>query len=198
MGSRRLSGKKCGRWTRTRRPTCCPSIGDDGAATLFPAQGDDVESDTRDLPYVVPERREGLRASLSRGLKELESLSVDSKLSAFSTKLMTMRGDKTELHRTCVFTEYRATVYYLQGQLKEASFNTHIFHGGLSPDDKAQSLGRFKLGGGVLLATMGNDQGHRLFPPSTDSSFTIYPPTHACSRKSPLEFSGLDEVNRLR
>ena len=75
-----------------------------------------------------------------------------------------MRGDKTELHRTCVFTEYRATVYYLQGQLKEAGFNTHIFHGGLSLDDKAQSLARFKLEGGVLLATMGMIKGIE-FPP---------------------------------
>ena len=45
---------------------------DPSQGTLFPAEGDDVETDTSDLPYVVPERREALRASLSRGLKELE------------------------------------------------------------------------------------------------------------------------------
>jgi superfamily II DNA or RNA helicase len=130
-----------------------------GIPALTPVEaGDDDETDSDDLPTTVPENREELLAILNGCLKDLDFLTADSKLSAFIEKLAEMRSDST-LIRLGVLTEYRATLFYLQAQLEEAGFNVHILHGSISLEEVVDSVDRFGLEGGVLLATTGMTEG---------------------------------------
>ena len=125
-----------------------------GMLELVPADGEgDDETDTDDLPSVMPENREKLLVALDRCLKELESLTVDSKLNAFVNKLAAMRADHSAPTAMCILTEYRATLFYLQTQLEETALNSYVLHGSIPFDERAHNVQGFKQHGGILLAT---------------------------------------------
>ena len=65
--------------------------------------------------------------------------------------------------RLAILTEFQATLFYLHAQLKEFGLLIHTMHGGMSADEMAHSIEKFRVEGGILLATMAATRGQE-FP----------------------------------
>ena len=115
------------------------------------SDGDDRE-DVNSLPSAIPEDAE-LIAALNECLAEIDRSPGDSKFEIFLAKIMEKRSDNSAPFSLAVVTQYRATLFYLQAQLEELGFKTNILHGGMTFDERMQSVDRFKQEGGVLIAT---------------------------------------------
>ena len=123
-----------------------------GFLALAPSERDDDEDHINALPSEMPEDAE-LVAVLNECLAEIDCFPGDSKFDALVTKITKMRSDNSLPFSLAVITEYRATLFYLQAQLEESGFKTNILHGAMTLDERAQSVDRFKIEGGILLAT---------------------------------------------
>jgi len=64
--------------------------------------------------------------------------------------------------KTIIFTEFRATQEYLARRFMERGFSVILFHGGLSPREKAQAIENFRKGHQVLVSTECGGQGLNL------------------------------------
>jgi hypothetical protein len=137
----------------------------DAISVLAPAEGGDDEGTLMDdRPSLMPKDRVELIALLDKCLAEMDYPTADSKLDAFVRKLTAIRSDSSATVKLATLTEYRATLFYLQAQLEEIGLTTHILHGGMTFDEKSQSIDRFRLEGGILLATIATISEHLDLP----------------------------------
>lgn len=82
-----------------------------------------------------------------------DSVGTDSKMSKL---LDTMRGNDEKF---LVFTEFYATQDYVAERLAEAGHTVTLFNGRMGPDEKAESVGRFRGGAQVMVSTSAGGEG---------------------------------------
>jgi len=86
-------------------------------------------------------------------IETLNSVDVDSKRRAFEG-LLTEKLDKASMPPAmCVFTEFRATLHYLQAVLDELGIESRAIHGAMPEREQTQAIHEFRGRGGVLIAT---------------------------------------------
>lgn len=61
-----------------------------------------------------------------------------------------------------VFTEFRGSQREIARALEQAGLPVHVFHGGLSDQEKERVIGRFRTSGGVLVSTDAGSEGRNL------------------------------------
>ena len=130
--------------------------------SVLPVGEEDEETDTENLPFINPANREDLIAALDKCLAELEALSIDSKLNGFIKAFQALQSNQPSLSLVCIFTESRATLFYLQTQLEEMGLTQHVLHGSMSFDDRRRNVDEFKRHGDVLLSTSAVAEGLNL------------------------------------
>jgi len=129
---------------------------------VLPIGDEDEEIDTENFPFINPENRQELIAALDKCIAELERLSIDSKLNEFIKAFQALRNNQLVLSPVCIFTESRATVFYLQTELEEMGLTQYVLHGSMSFDDRARNIDEFRLHGDVLLSTSAVAEGLNL------------------------------------
>ncbi|MFM0305197.1 helicase-related protein [Paraburkholderia sediminicola] len=98
----------------------------------------------------------GTTAALERlgaCIEMLDSVEQDSKRRAFE-KLLAQELDSVSIPLAmCIFTEFQATLHYLQAVLDELGIESCAFHGAMSEREQLQAIHQFRERGGVLIAT---------------------------------------------
>lgn len=98
---------------------------------------------------------EGASGLATRALQEIEAIGGDSKLEALFGVLSDRQraGIEDASRRVCVVTDYLATLYYLAADIEGHGISCQLLHGGMSNEDRRNSLAVFLGGKGVLVAS---------------------------------------------
>lgn len=92
-------------------------------------------------------------------LQRLELLSEDSKLAAVSDLIEEVTTSVGPHASICIFTEFRATALYLQQAVSLQARRVHLLHGGMTHNERSQTLHSYLGKGDVLVATAASVQG---------------------------------------
>jgi superfamily II DNA or RNA helicase len=126
-----------------------------------------ANSDLKNPPEFVEEEvpEDGLKFQFRRStaddasriagqaLKDIEEMSVDSKLHALGELLNHITETKTSSQRICILTDYLATLFYLAAEIDGRGMGCVLLHGEMSVQDRQRALMSFAIGEGVLVAT---------------------------------------------
>ncbi len=85
-------------------------------------------------------------------VKDLESLHYDSKAENLITIIQKIMNDNPE-EKIIIFTQFKATLFYLVRLLEEKGYKVFQFHGDLDEKHKNQSISSFKQEGSILIST---------------------------------------------
>lgn len=86
-------------------------------------------------------------------IETLDSVEEDSKRHVFERLFAEKLGKTSMPLAMCIFTEFQATVHYLQAVLDELGIESRAFHGAMSESEQLQAIHQFRGRGGVLIAT---------------------------------------------
>ena len=89
---------------------------------------------------------------LSEFVKDLESLQYDSKAEYLISIVQKIMDDTPE-EKIIIFTQFKATLFYLARLLEEKGYKVFQFHGDLDEKQKNKSVSSFKQEGSILLST---------------------------------------------
>jgi SNF2 family DNA or RNA helicase len=98
--------------------------------------------------------------SMERFLSKVEQIGIDSKLSKLEELLDSiMAGDEQE--KVLIFTQFTRTMEYIAKHLRDR-YRVTTFHGGMSREEKDESVKRFKHEAQVMIATEAGGEGRNL------------------------------------
>ncbi len=96
---------------------------------------------------------EKVGAIVGRGLQEIHTIQVDSKVAAFGDLLRRLSESKKPTTRICVLTDFVATCYYVAAEIEGRGLAHQALNGGMGSDDRLRSLATFSATGEILVAT---------------------------------------------
>jgi superfamily II DNA or RNA helicase len=96
---------------------------------------------------------EGVARLAAHALQDIERITTDSKLGAFSQLLNQLNEGAPSYRRICVLTDYLATLYYLAAEIEGSGMAYQLVHGAMSVEDRHASLSRFLNESRILVAT---------------------------------------------
>jgi ERCC4-related helicase len=104
-------------------------------------------------PWVNRTTNQKVAALASDALREIETITADSKLGAFGQLLNQLNEGAPSYRRICVLTDYLATLYYLAAEIEGRGWAYQLVHGAMSAEDRYGSLARFVNESRILVAT---------------------------------------------
>ena len=109
---------------------------------------EDQHGEFQDSPF-----SEHVAGQVAEALEALDAAGNDSKLAAFVAILNHIDAVKTSLTRVCVLTNYLGTLFYLAAEIESLEKTCYVFHGGMSTENRHETLDMFSREGGILTAT---------------------------------------------
>jgi len=88
-----------------------------------------------------------------RVLTNIEAITDDSKLNAFSELLKNIKEGETLSKRICVLTGYGQTLYYLSSEIEYRGLPFSVLQGSMSGEERQRCMELFLSGGDILIAT---------------------------------------------
>ncbi|MFA6244704.1 MAG: DEAD/DEAH box helicase [Candidatus Hydrogenedentales bacterium] len=123
----------------------------DGSQAPQESQEEDLETDT--IPEPMPrEAADSVIGVAKPALEESAAIEADSKLEAFDRILRDLDARQAP-RRICVFTDHVTTLYYLSAEIEGLGLSCRLFHGGMTPNERQDSLTSFSEGHGILVGT---------------------------------------------
>ncbi|MFQ6054949.1 MAG: helicase-related protein, partial [Methanosarcinales archaeon] len=89
---------------------------------------------------------------------KVKALEVESKLVKLRDELLTSLGDRKLL----IFTEFKDTLFYLEGKLKEWGYKVNVIHGDMNLDARIKAEYEFKHNTQIMVATEAAGEGINL------------------------------------
>ena len=102
---------------------------------------------------------DNVAAIARRALDDLETIEIDSKLTAFDG-LLSGLDEVQAPKRICILTEYIATLYYLAAEIESLGLPCVLLHSGMTNLDRQESLTAAIQGQSILLATYAVAEGY--------------------------------------
>ena len=95
-------------------------------------------------------------------LEDIEAISSDSKLSAFSALMTGLSTGGITDKSVCIITNYESTLYYLAAEIEDRDMTYHLLHSRIPADDRDRVLTQLSNVRGVLMTTLAPLQGVEL------------------------------------
>jgi superfamily II DNA or RNA helicase len=130
-----------------------------------------------------------------QALARIDEISSDSKLNAFWKVLGPLTSAKSK--RICVLTDYRATLFYLAADIESRNMNCVLLHGGMSTENRKQSLMSFANEERILVATRAAITERDAWNEVTDLVFYDIPNSTAALLDVLSRFDWFDRRNQL-
>lgn len=117
----------------------------------------DLELRDLGLHQIVSEKvsagTSGLFLELMKYLRQIEELSVDSKIDALKLELKRELRTRSQKSYVCIYSSYVSTLRYIEASLDEEGFTSCLIVDNASVSDREQTIENFEEHGGVLLGS---------------------------------------------